>query len=152
MLLQDVLIAIFGGLTGTTVMTGMMLVGQRLGLPAIDVHGILGHITHPDRRTAVGYVAHWVLGALFAMLYVIIFRAILGNVILWGALLGIIHWLLVGGFFAFAPLVHAGMKAGTIKEPGAYMVKSLGTVGFFGGLMGHIVFGLTIAIVYGWFA
>jgi hypothetical protein len=42
------------------------------------------------------------------------------------------------------------MKAGTIKEPGAYMLKSLGTVGFIGGLVGHLVFGLTVAIVYGW--
>jgi hypothetical protein len=67
---------------GTTVMTGMMLVGQRLGLPAIDVHGILGHITQPDLRTALGYVAHWVLGSVFAILYVIVFRAIPGNIIL----------------------------------------------------------------------
>jgi hypothetical protein len=63
MLLQDIPMAVLGGLAGTTLMTGMMLMGQRLGLPAIDVHGILGHISHPDRRTALGYVAHWVLGS-----------------------------------------------------------------------------------------
>jgi hypothetical protein len=65
---------------------------------------------------------------------------------------GTIHWLLVGGLFAFAPFVHAGMKAGMIKEPGAYMLKSLGMMGFIGGLVGHIVFGVTVALVYGWLA
>lgn len=152
MLLQDIQIAVFGGLAGTTLMTGMMLMGQRLGLPTIDVHGILGHITHPDRRKALGYVAHWLLGVGFATFYVIVFRAFPGNFILWGAFLGIIHWLLVGGFFGFAPLVHAGMKAGTVDAPGVYMLKSLGTVGFIGGLVGHIVFGLAVAVVYGWLA
>lgn len=95
---------------------------------------------------------HWVLGAVSAIFYFVVFRAVPSNVILWGALLGVLHWLLVGGFFAFAPVVHAGMKAGTIEEPGAYMLKSLGMMGFIGGLMGHVMFGVTVAIVYGWLA
>lgn len=45
-----------------------------------------------------------------------------------------------------------GMKAGTVDAPGVYMLKSLGTVGFIGGLVGHIVFGLAVAVVYGWLA
>ncbi len=152
MLLQDVLIAIIGGLTGTTLMTGIMLMGHQFGLPAIDVHGILGYITQAERRTALGYVAHWLLGVTFALPYVWLFRIFPENTILWGMALGVIHWMIVGGFFAFAPVIHAGMKAGTVKRPGAYMLRSLGPIGFIGGLVGHVVFGLTVAILYGWLA
>lgn len=39
-MIQDMWIAVFAGLVGTTVMTGMMLVSQKFGLPSVDVHGI----------------------------------------------------------------------------------------------------------------
>jgi hypothetical protein len=148
MMFSEVLIALVAGLAGTTLMTGMMLGGKGVGLPAIDVHGILGYITQPDRRTALGYVMHWVLGAGFAIAYVIVFKIIPGSPVLLGAASGAVHWLLVGGMFAFAPMVHAGMRAGTVKEAGAYMGKSLGVMGFFGGLIGHIVFGVTVGLIY----
>jgi len=45
-------------------------------------------------------------------------------------------------------MVHAGMRAGTVKEAGAYLTKSLGVMGFFGGLIGHIVFGVTVGLIY----
>jgi hypothetical protein len=149
-MLQDIFVAIIAGLVATTVMTGMMLINQRIGLPAVDVHGILGYVTQADRKTGFGYIMHWVLGAFFAIFYIWLFRVISGNLVLWGALMGIVHWLLVGGFFAFAPHVHAGIKVGSVKEPGAFMLKSLGVVGFIGGLIGHIIFGITVALVYGW--
>ena len=145
---SEVLIAILGGLVGTTLMTGMMLGGKLVGLPAIDVHGILGYVSQPDRRTALGYVMHWVLGAGFAIPYVLLFNMIPGNPILLGAAFGAVHWVLVGGMFAFAPMFHAGIKAGTVKETGAYMTKSLGVIGFFGGLIGHVVFGITVGLIY----
>jgi uncharacterized membrane protein YagU involved in acid resistance len=91
---------------------------------------------------------HWVLGACFAILYVILFKIIPGSPLLLGAAFGTVHWLLVGGMFAFAPMIHAGMRAGTVKKAGAYMTKSLGMMGFFGGLIGHIVFGVTIGLIY----
>jgi uncharacterized membrane protein YagU involved in acid resistance len=147
---MDVMIAVIAGLTGTTIMTGMMLVIQRLGLPAIDVHGLLGYITREDRRSSLGYISHWVLGVIFAIPYIWLFRVSLGNVVLLGAVLGIAHWMLVGGMFAFAPMIHAGMKAGTVKVPGAYMAKSMGLLGFIGGMIGHIVFGVTVALIYLW--
>lgn len=143
------MIGIVAGLAGTTVMTAMMLAGKQLGLPAIDVHSLLGYVTRADRRTSVGYIGHWALGALFAIGYIMVFRAIAGNLLVAGALLGIVHWLLVGGMFAFAPSFHAGMRAGTVKAAGPYMLNALGVIGFFGGMMGHIVFGVTVALIYG---
>jgi len=144
---RDIIIAIIGGIIGTGVMTGMMLWGKRLNLPAIDAHGILGYMLRSDKATPVGYIMHWILGGIFAVGYAFIFQTIKGNPLVLGAILGIIHWILVGWMFAFAPLAHAGMKAGTVKETGAYMLKSLGFTGFIAGMVGHIVFGLVVALV-----
>ncbi|HRF97552.1 MAG TPA: hypothetical protein PLZ51_20230, partial [Aggregatilineales bacterium] len=76
------------------------------------------------------------------------FRSISGNIIILGVILGIIHWLVVGWMFAFAPYAHAGMKAGTVEKTGAYMLKSLGFMGFIAGMVGHIVFGVVVALTY----
>jgi hypothetical protein len=144
----DLFAAIIAGLIGTSVMTGMMLVGKQLRLPAIDVRGLLGYITHPDRPNSFGYIVHWALGAAFAIVYARLFRVISGDIRVLGAVFGIVHWLMVGWIFAFVPKIHAGMKAGLVKESGPYMLKALGMIGFVGGMVGHVVFGVTVALVY----
>ena len=147
----DLIVAVLAGFVGTTFMTAMMLAGKQLGLPAIDVHSLLGYVTRADRRTSIGYIGHWLLGALFAIGYVVIFRTTTGNLLLRGIIIGIVHWLLVGGLFAFAPTFHAGMRAGTVKAAGPYMLNTLGWIGFIGGMAGHIVFGATVALIFGLF-
>ena len=64
--------------------------------------------------------------------------------------LGVVHWLIVGWMFAFAPHVHARMKAGTVEKTGGYMWQSLGLFGFMAGMLGHIVFGVVVALIYMW--
>jgi uncharacterized membrane protein YagU involved in acid resistance len=147
---QDLLIASLGGVIGTTFMTGLMLIGKKLGLPAVDAHGILGFVQKSDQANSLGYFMHWIMGIVFALGYALVFRFVPGSPILLGVILGIIHWLVVGWMFAFAPLVHAGMKAGTVEETGAYMLKSLGMKGFIAGMVGHIIFGLAVVSTYAW--
>ncbi len=149
-MLQDMIIAMLGGLAGTTAMTGLMLAGKHMNLPAVDAHGILGYVLDADHAGGLGYLMHWLMGAVFAVGYALVFRVIPVNVIFLGIVLGIVHWLIVGWMFAFAPLVHAGMKAGTVQITGAYMLKSLGFVGFIAGAIGHVVFGVVVALVYLW--
>lgn len=149
-MVNDLLIAVIGGLIGTSIMTGMMLFGRQMKLPAVDAHGILGFVQYADRASPLGYVMHWLMGAVFALGYALIFRTIAGNLIVLGAVLGIVHWLIVGWMFSLAPYVHAGMKAGTVEETGAYMLKSLGIFGLIAGGIGHIVFGIVVALIYVW--
>ncbi len=40
---------------------------------------------------------------------------------------------------------------GTVKAPGVYMTNNGGAKGFMGGLIGHLVFGLIVALTYGLF-
>jgi hypothetical protein len=145
---NDLIIAALGGLAGTTVMTGMMLLGKRMGLPAVDAHGILGFVLSAERAHPIGYIAHWLMGAAFGVGYALVFRAVPGNPYALGTSLGVVHWLIVGWMFGFAPLVHAGMKAGTVPVVGPYMLRSLGFTGFIAGMIGHIAFGLTVTLIY----
>lgn len=145
----NTLAAIIAGLTGTAVMTVMMLTGKRLHLPAVDAHGILGYVRDADHAGSLGYIAHFTMGAVFALGYALVFTLYPGNLLITGALLGIVHWLAVGWMFAFAPLAHAGMQAGLVEPSGPYMLSSLGAAGFIAGLTGHIVFGVVVALVYG---
>lgn len=46
------------------------------------------------------------------------------------------------------PMLHAGIKAGTVKAPGVYMTNNGGAKGFMGGLVGHIIYGITVALIY----
>lgn len=145
---NDLMIAVLGGFIGTALMTGMMLMGKQMNLPAVDAHGILGFMQRADRATLLGYIMHWVLGGIFAVGYAWIFQTVPGNPLVLGTILGIIHWLAVGWMFALAPLAHAGMKAGSVPITGAYMLTSLGGIGFIAGMVGHIVFGLAVALTY----
>ncbi len=145
----NVIAAVIAGLAGTTIMTGMMLMVGKTGMPAIDVHGLLGYVTQVDRPNSVGYIFHWVFGAVSAIVYALLFQVVPGNILILGAVFGFVHWLIIGGVFAFVPKVHAGMKAGQVQESGAYMLKALGIMGFIGGAMGHVVFGVTVGLVYG---
>ena len=145
----SIVAAVIAGLLGTAVMTGIMLWGRKLNLPAVDAHGILEHMRSADHAGSLGYVMHFLLGAVFAIGYALVFVMVPINILLMGAVLGALHWLIVGWMFALAPLAHAGMQAGTIEETGAYMLKSLGITGFFAGLVGHVVFGLVVGLVYG---
>lgn len=144
----NIVAALSGGIAGTAVMTSMMLGGRQLNLPVVDAHGILGYMQDADRASSLGYIIHFILGAFFAIGYAIVFVLLPLNIIGLGAILGIVHWLLVGWMFAFAPVAHAGMKAGTVEETGPYMLRSLGLPGFLAGTVGHMAFGITVALVY----
>lgn len=146
--MNNVWIAILAGFAGTAVMTGLMLMGKRLNLPAVDAHGILGYMQRADRATALGYVMHWILGGAFAVGYAWAFGQVAVDPFVVGAVLGVVHWAVVGWMFAFAPLAHAGMKAGTVAPTGPYMLGSLGAAGLIAGTVGHVVFGLVVTWVY----
>jgi len=49
---------------------------------------------------------------------------------------------------AVIPTVHAGIKSGDVEVPGMWMINQGGMLSFVGGLMGHMIFGLVLALVY----
>ncbi len=89
---------------------------------------------------------------IFAVVFAALWNAGIGSVnILWGAIFGAAHWLVSGLMMGGVGMMHAGVKAGTVDAPGVYMTNNGGMMAFMGGLIGHILYGITVALVYSFF-
>ena len=116
----------------------------------MDIVGMLGSMFSPEGNRAVGMVMHMMMGVVFAIIYALLWNAGIGTVgLLWGALFGAVHWLITGVMMGGMSMMHAGIKAGTVSAPGVFMMHNGGMMAFMGGLMGHVIFGLVVALVYG---
>lgn len=140
--------AIVAGLVSTVVITLIMAMAPKMGMPKMDMVGMLGSMFGGENRT-LGLVIHLMMGTLFALLYAYLWSVGIGSPgVGSGAVFGIVHWLIVGLVMGGMPMMHAGIKSGAVQAPGVYMTKNGGAMGFMGGLIGHIVFGIVVALVY----
>jgi hypothetical protein len=148
-----------GGFIGTLVLTTMVRAANEMGLTRMDLALLLGTTVSDNRRRAkaIGYVFHFVIGMLFALLYGSFFR-IVGYGSWWlGALLGTVQALFVGTVLVnvILPAVHprigtadtAANEVALIEPPG-FLMLNYGRNTFLITLAAHIVYG---AIV-GWTA
>ncbi len=134
--------AIVAGLIGTIVMSIALAVAPQMGLPKMDFVGILAALVGVPRARAVGFALHALIGMLWALVYAAVWSAgILSANVTTGALFGIVHWLIAGALLGLLTYVRPG-------GPGFYLRGLGGSVGFFGGLMAHVVYGLTVGLVY----
>jgi uncharacterized membrane protein YagU involved in acid resistance len=144
--------AIVAGLAGTIAMSMVMLMAPRMGMPKMAIWETLGSMFSARGNTALGWIMHFMMGIVFAIIYAALWAASVGSAALVnGLIFGAIHWLVVGLMMAGVPMMHAGVRAGTIKAPGVYMASSGGMMAFVGGLIGHVIYGLIVALVYGAF-
>ena len=63
--------AIIAGLLGTLVMTLLMVMAPRMGMPKMDIIGMLGTMFTASEGTArvLGALAHFMMGVIFAIIY-----------------------------------------------------------------------------------
>src|SRR5512140_3696309 len=107
--------AVAAGMIGTGVLTALWLVEPSIGLPRIAVGQILGtfmsvSVAHLHVGAVGGWIAHFVVGILFALLYAWrLADHIAGPSLLRGALFGTILFILAQT--VFMPLVGAGFFA-----------------------------------------
>lgn len=171
----DLLAALASGLVATLVMTAMMQVATRVGMtdmPPMPL--VMGSMMSGDRRTAtlIGGMLHFVMmgTVVFGIAYGSLFTA-LDDTSWWvGLVIGAIHALIVGVMFMpMMPKVHPRMSthpAGTgtpnglgtigagqygeveVAAPGV-LGKNWGAMTPVGFIMGHAVYGLVLALVYG---
>ncbi|MBI3958581.1 MAG: hypothetical protein HY328_07215 [Chloroflexi bacterium] len=147
---MNVIGAIVAGLAGTIVMSMLMAVAPMMGMPKMDIVGILGSMFSKQGNTMIGWVMHLIMGIIFGLIYALLWNSGIGTATLVGGLIfGVVHWLVVGLMMGGVPMMHAGVKAGTVKAPGIYMMNNGGMMAFVGGLVGHAVFGLVVGLVYG---
>jgi len=144
--------AIVAGLVGTVVISMVMMMAPNMGMPKMAIWEMLGAMFSPNGNVALGWVMHLMMGAIFGIIYAALWAAGIGSVsVVSGLVFGIVHWLVVGLMMGGMPMMHAGIKAGTVSAPGVYMLNNGGMKSFMGGLMGHIIFGVVVALVYGLF-
>ncbi len=128
---------IFGGIIATAVMTMMTYIAPYMGLPKMDIPGMLSGMLHAP--SPVGWLIHIMIGTVFALCYGWFFinwvRKINGRV-----LRGLIFGFAV---FVFARIMMMGMMAmGLMPRPdGSQAMNMLGS------LIGHLVYGLVIGLM-----
>ncbi len=133
--------AVVAGLVGTAVMTCLMLVAPLAGLPRLAIGQLLStllavSIAFLPIGPATGWVLHALFGILLAVNYAAVFVGRLpGAPLARGALYGVLVF--VAAQLVFMPAVGAG-------------VFSRGDVPMIlGSLLGHLVYGGLVGLIYG---
>ena len=65
---MNVLGAIVAGLAGTLIMTMVMVMAPRMGLPEMDIPGMLGSMFNAEGNRTMGMVMHFMMGIIFAII------------------------------------------------------------------------------------
>ena len=154
---MNIVAAIVAGLVGTAAMSLLMVMAPKMGLPKVAIWELLGSMFDRRGNSPLGWMAHFMMGALFALVYAALWSAGLGApTLLWGLLFGVIHFVVVGlmtlaparsAGVGGMPMMHAGIKAGTVPAPGLLMLNQ-GVMGPMGGLLGHVIYGVVVVSVY----
>jgi hypothetical protein len=147
---MNVLAVIIAGLAATLVMSMVMALAPRMGFPRMDIVAMLSTMFSKKGIPVLGWMMHLMMGVLFALVYAFLWSKGIGAAAWWvGLIFGAVHWLIVGVIMAMIPMLHAGIRSGTVKAPGLYMAGNGGGIkAFIGGLMGHMAFGLVVALLY----
>jgi len=105
--------ALAGGFVGTLVLTTMLRAASELRLTRMDLPFLLGTCLTTDRRRAkaLGYLAHFGFGFLFALGYYALFSALDHSGWLLGAVFGFAHGMFAGTALVnvLLPVVHPHM-------------------------------------------
>ncbi len=132
--------AVVAGLAGTVAMTALMMIAPMMGMPKMDIVGMLGSMfsTNKGATSVLGAVIHFMMGVIFAIIYALVWSLLsIAPTWWWGLIFGVVHTLPV---MATMPII---MKMH--PRPPAMERTVLSIVGQF---MGHMVFGLVVGAVY----
>jgi hypothetical protein len=145
---MNVIGAAVAGLVGTAIFTMILAMAPRMGMPKMDIVGLLSTMFGKENRL-LGWMMHLMMGVIFALIYAFLWsKGVLPANWLGGLVLGAVHWLIVGMIMGMMPMIHRGMRSGEVMAPGPWMSKGGGMLAFAGGLMGHMIFGVVVALVY----
>ncbi len=125
--------AVLAGLAGTAVMTMLMLLTPRMGMPPMNIGAMLGSVM--GGNVALGWVAHFMIGTILALGYAVVFAArIPGAPAVRGVIFGLLPWLMAQ--LVVMPMMGMGLFSGSMLAAG-------------GSLMGHLVYGSVAGQIYG---
>ncbi|MCB2199070.1 DUF1440 domain-containing protein [bacterium] len=124
--------ALLAGFAGTAVMTVMMKLAPMMGMPKMNVPGMLAGFMHVP--LFVGWLAHFMIGTTLAFLYAILW-ATRGSITGWlkGSLFGLIPWLMAQ--IIVMPMMGAPLFSGSVMMAA-------------GSLVGHLLYGAVVGLIY----
>lgn len=119
-----------GGFVGTLVLTTVLRAASELGWTRMDLPFLLGtaFTVNRTRAKAIGYLAHFVNGQIFAFVYYAVFIAT-GHTGWWlGALFGLVHGLfsVTALVNTLLPLVHPRMGTPLTSAPDVALLEPPG--------------------------
>ena len=142
-------VQIVAGLVGTVAISMVMAIAPRMGMPKMAIWEILGSMFSAKGNNGLGWVMHGMMGVIFGIVYAALWGAGVGSVsAVIGIIYGAVHWLVVGLMMGGVPMMHAGIRSGSVQAPGVFMISTGGVMAFMGGLIGHVVFGVVVASIY----
>ncbi len=146
---MNVLGAILAGILATLVFSAVLMIAPKMGMPKMDIVEMLGSMFSARTNLVLGWMAHLMMGVIFALIYTFLWSRGIGAAT-WtsGLVFGAVHWLIVGMVMGMIPMMHVGIKSGAVKAPGLWMTNQGGAMAFMGGLVGHIIYGVVVALVY----
>jgi hypothetical protein len=148
--------ALAGGFVGTLVLTTALRGANELGLTRVDLPFLLGTAVTSDRARAkaIGYVLHFVMGELFALVYLAILAAIHTDGWAIGALFGLLHGIVSATALVnvLLPAVHPRMgstlsaaNSSPLLEPPGFLMRNYGRGTLVATLLAHVAYGTIVS-------
>lgn len=147
--------AIAGGFVGTLVLTSGLRAASELRLTRMDLPFLLGTIVTSDRARAkaLGYLLHFLVGLVFALIYYAVFTAIGRSGWALGALFGVGHAVFAGTALVnvLLPVVHPRMgtpftaaTSSPLLEPPGFLMLNYGRSTPLVTLLCHVAYGTLV--------
>jgi hypothetical protein len=147
--------AIAGGFVGTLVLTTTLRAANELGLTRVDLPFLLGTAVTGDRARAkaIGYLMHFLAGALFALVYLAVLSAIDTSGWWIGALFGLLHGVVSATALVniLLPVVHPRMgstlsaaDSSPLLEPPGFLMRNYGRGTLVATLLAHVAYGTIV--------
>lgn len=150
--------AILAGLIGAALMALGMLAGRVMGL-STDMVRMMGLFfvreeSSPAVIRGVGILTHFVMGALFGIVYAILFTSVgvatsVGSAAIWGILFGALHGVAIGAILGALPVLHPRMgSAGAALESSGFFGHRIGLGMPVALILLHMIYGVTAGVIY----
>lgn len=133
-------LSVISGVFATIAMSLLMMLGAAMGMPKMSPPDMLAGMMKVP--VAAGWVMHFMIGMIFAAGYVFLFNNLLKKIsykIVRGAVYGIVAFIIAQISF---PILGAIFGDAGMPEPEGSMALLM-----IGSLMGHVVFGIVIALI-----
>lgn len=137
---------IIAGLAATAAITILMYAGPMMGMPKMDIGQMLGSMVHSQGGLALtmGLMVHFGMGIVFAIIYALVWQGLDLAPSWWtGLVFGAVHFVVATAGMSMMPVIHKEVRLQRLSSP-----LAAGPKGIMGMLVGHLVFGLVVALVY----